>query len=245
MIKAPEPNTSRVAIRAVVEAIAQITPITAGLARLYQFTHPSALEEEVQAWQREVSDALNDHEAAIGKLIERMIPRMQIGETALTIALWLAEQSPDGPDDLVEGEKLIEKFSQISKSELEEACFELDHLELVSCSSAIGLPVSHVRIDYSLFWTFDPVVMQTNPLTDAVEIARLMLEDENYGSVLKLHEDLGWPKRRLNPAVAMLIPLFPEGRVRSVIQPNYPTMGFAIMSEDRFQLKNFIREACG
>ena len=59
MIEAPEPDKSKTATRAIAEALAQATPVTAGLARLYQYTHPSEFEQEVQQWRRDISDAVN------------------------------------------------------------------------------------------------------------------------------------------------------------------------------------------
>jgi hypothetical protein len=242
MIKAPEQDKRKAATRMIAEALAQATPITAGLARFYQFTHPTEMEGLVDVWRRDVSATLNDHDAALRRLEDLIRPRMEVGEAALALAVWLTEQSEDGLRDPVMFDAIAEAFADDDTRVLEEACFELEHLGMVSCSTAMGHPVRSVRPDYALFWAFDPVVKRTDPRADAAQLAEMILEDDAYASVPKLHEILDWPKRRLNPAVACLIPLFPDGRVRKVIQPDYPTMGFVVTSEDRFQLKRFVTD---
>ena len=68
--------------------------------------------------------------------------------------------------------------------------------------------------------------------SDAVEIARLMLA-EDTGDAPTLHEKTGWCRRRFNPAFRLLLPLFPDGRIRKVIQPDYVTLGVSFAQEDK------------
>ena len=96
MIVPPQDNARRAAGRVVVEALSQATPITAGLATLYRFTHPSEMQRVVEAWRIEVSDTLNDHDVALQRLEAVISPRLRIGELALELALWLAEHAQDG-----------------------------------------------------------------------------------------------------------------------------------------------------
>ena len=67
-----------------------------------------------------------------------------------------------------------------------------------------------------------------------------MIDDNNMASIPRLHEKLGWSKRRLNPAVARLMQFVAPGRTSREIQNNYPTTGFVLDAEDRFKLKRFI-----
>mgnify|MGYP001263570916 CR=1 FL=1 len=108
---------------------------------------------------------------------------MRISETALAIALWLIETSPDGLRTPVMFDALAAAFPDAPKGELEEACFELEHLGFVCTSGAIGHAVRSVRPHYALLWAFDPTVLGTDPNADAVELARLMLEDASLGSI--------------------------------------------------------------
>ena len=49
------------------------------------------------------------------------------------------------------------------------------------------------------------------------------------------------PRRRLNPAVVRLLEIVATQRTSKEIQDRYPSMGFAIAAEDRFELKRFIK----
>jgi hypothetical protein len=67
-----------------------------------------------------------------------------------------------------------------------------------------------------------------------------MIEDSNMGHAPNLHFKSGWEKRRFNPAFRYLLPLFADGRVRRVIQPDYPSLGVVIAAEDRAALRRFV-----
>lgn len=98
-----------------------------------------------------------------------------------------------------------------------------------------------IRPAYRLFGTFDPIWNETDPTADAVTIAQLMIDDSDMGWIPRLHEHLGWPRRRLNPAVARLLEIVATQRASKEIQDRYPSMGFAIAAEDLFELKRFIK----
>jgi hypothetical protein len=59
MIKPPKKNQSKEGVRAIIEALAQFTPPTAALSRLYQTTFPSDAEKKREEWETEVSTQLN------------------------------------------------------------------------------------------------------------------------------------------------------------------------------------------
>ena len=60
MIEPPKKNANKEVARAIVEALAQATPITSFLARLYQTTHPSETEQDRLRWSVELTDRVND-----------------------------------------------------------------------------------------------------------------------------------------------------------------------------------------
>lgn len=242
MIKVPEENVPAGAIRTLLEALAQFTPPTAALAHIFGFIDPPEMERALATWRDETTKAVNDHEEMLRRLEAKITPRLRISQTALDIALWLANQSPDGLRHLIMFGDLAAAFPKVLKNALEEAAFELKHLNLVSCTATMGNPVRTVQTHYELFWAFDPTVHGTDPRADAVELAKLIVDDESLGSIPRLHERIGWSKRRLNPAVAYLMPHVAEGRTRKTITSEYPTIGFALNSEDRFRLRRFIED---
>ncbi len=241
MIEPPKKNPRREASRAIVEALAQSLPITAGLARLFSYTHPPAMDRDVASWREQVSDHLGRHEDRLGHIEEMLTPRLQVGETALELAKWMVKTSDNGLEKDVDFEQLLLAFPDTNREALEEACFELAHLDFVSVSSTIGHAVWSIRPTYRLFWTFDPIWIATDPTADAVAIAQLMIDDRSLGWIPRLHEHLGWPRRRLNPAVARLLEIVAPHRTSKEVQDRYPTMGFAIAAEDRVELKRFIK----
>ena len=241
MIEPPKKNRHREAPRAIFEALAQSNPVTAGLARVFSYTHPSAMDRDVAAWREQVSDHLGHHEVRLGHIEEMLTPRLQVGEIALELARWMVETSDSGMKERVDFEKLLLAFPEMDREALGEACFELAHLDFVSVSSAISQAVRSIRPTYRLFWTFDPIWNETDPTADTVAIAQLMIDDSDMGWIPRLHEHLGWPRRRLNPAVARLVEIVATQRTSKEIQDRYPSMGFAIAAEDRFELKRFIK----
>lgn len=59
MVRPPKKFKERDAVRAIVEMLAQGFPITAGLARFYQETHPSKTQEDFQRWCLELTQGHN------------------------------------------------------------------------------------------------------------------------------------------------------------------------------------------
>ena len=212
-------------------------PITAGLAHIYGFMHPTEMERLVVLWRDQASDNLNVHEARLRRIEEKLAPRQRVSDIALSLALWLVKTSDNGLMTLLSFEEVRSAFQETDKGDLEEACVELKKFEFASVTPTIGHPVMLISPTYKLFWEFDPIFIGTNPTDDAAVIAQIMIDDRNMASIHRLHEKLGWPKRRLNPAVARLMPYC---RTSEEIQNDYPAWGFSINAEDRFQLKRFI-----
>jgi len=174
--------------------------------------------------------------------LDRLCQHMEVGQTAGRLAHWVCEESPDGLNDPIMFDAIQTAFPGIQREKLEEACFELEHHGFVGCSAAMGWPVRHIKPEYDLYWFADPIVMGTSPEGDAVTLAELVLQDDQFGSSSELHAATNWSKRRFNPALAYILPYIDEGRVRRTMQPDYVVAGFSINNEDRFQLKQFLKE---
>jgi hypothetical protein len=58
-VRPPSESKKREATRAVVEALAQSNPITGGLARIYQTTHPSKSQQDQKRWVEEITETTN------------------------------------------------------------------------------------------------------------------------------------------------------------------------------------------
>lgn len=96
-----------------------------------------------------------------------------------------------------------------------------------------------VTLTQQFYEQVDHQVMGWNTVEDAVAIAQLIIAESN-GDVADLHKKTAWSKRRFNPALAHLLPLFPEGRISQVIQDDYHTDWLAVEPEDRAALRRFV-----
>ncbi|MCF6326496.1 MAG: hypothetical protein L3J21_04285 [Devosiaceae bacterium] len=243
MIEPPKENPPQRSIRVLMEALAQFTPVTAGLAHIYQFAYPSDMEAKLAVWRTEISNLSNTHEARICQLEEKITPLLRISKTALELALWLTKTSNDGLcSTATEFNDLQADFMEIDEGKLQEACYELKHLELVELVATLDSPIYLLYPTYKLFWALDLYIIGNDPNKDAVEIAKLMVNDKSFGDIQKLDNKLKWPNRRLNPAIARIIPLITDSHVSKEKQNTYPTKYFNIGPEDQFKLKRFINE---
>lgn len=241
MIKSPIENVNRALWRAALEAGAGFTPVTAALARLYQVTHPTQFAQDLSEWRQEVTDATNDHEARLTTL-EVKRPKLVLSADAMALATWLSLRSETGLDDLVEYDTLTAAFPDATARDLQDAAAELEMYGLASVTKAMGFPVRAITPAYALYALFDPVTLQTSPQADAVALAQAAL-DLDSGDARELESHLGWPRRRFNPAFALLLTLVHDGRIRKVIQPDYPSMGFLIAAEERVRFRALVAEA--
>ncbi|MCC4293512.1 hypothetical protein [Brevundimonas aurantiaca] len=235
MIETPKENVDRSLWRAVAEAATQFNPVTAALARIYQTTHPSQFQRDVELWHEEVTEASNDHEGRLEALEARHQPKFQMSADATDLALWLVKTSRYGLEDPVGFDSLLEAFPDKDKRDLEDAAAELNAFELVAISAAFGHPVRIVRPLYTLFALFDPLVTGHSPQTDAATLAAKALEKDS-GSVRDLVADLGWDVRRVNPALMLVRSVLP-GAVSQEIAQDLATKFFAMTPNNRVALK--------
>lgn len=152
----------------------------------------------------------------------------------------LASECHDGmPGYFDDG--LIEAFPAATVGELKVALAELEADGLVELSSVIGPKLPRVRTTYELFAAADPGITKQDPRRDAVVLARLLVENPKLGHVPDLEAQSSWERRRFNPALGLLMPLFRKGRYREVYQNQYPTLGVIVTEEEIVALRRFIR----
>ncbi|MDQ1153059.1 hypothetical protein [Brevundimonas sp. SORGH_AS_0993] len=240
MIEPPKENVDRALWRAVAEAATQFTPVTAALARLYQTTHPSQFQKDVERWHEVVSDTANDHEARLQTLEAAHQPKLKLSPDATALALWLAETSAYGLEDPIGFDAVSAAFPEAAKRDLEDAAAELASFGLVKTSAAFGHPVRLVRPLSNLFALFDPLVKGVSPQDDAAILAAKALELDS-GNVPGLMEALGWDARRLNPALMLLMSVIP-GPISQEISRDLATRFFAMTPDTRVALKRLRSE---
>jgi hypothetical protein len=96
-----------------------------------------------------------------------------------------------------------------------------------------------VRPTTDLYATFDPFAHGNSPVADAAELTTRVLAGEDSVGVAELHAATGWPLRRFNPAIALVIAQVDSRRVSSEMGCDYPSRWSFLMAKDRVALKRF------
>ncbi|WP_394663660.1 hypothetical protein [uncultured Sphingomonas sp.] len=159
---------------------------------------------------------------------------------AQKLGAWMARQCADGlPAHVDEG--LANAFPDVEVKQIKLALAELKADGLVELNSAINRAMPSVRTTIALFVAADPAITGHDPRKDAVLLARMMIENPKLGNIRELEAAVGWPRRRFNPAVGLLVPLFPHNRMRTPLQNDYPVLGFIVGDDEIVSLRRFVQ----
>lgn len=130
---------------------------------------------------------------AAGKIAAEIVRRSELGRAG---------------DPRIEVAELM-SWTGLGEEGFEVAVDELELRSLVKSMRAAGsVPFGYLAIaaTTSTFIELDPVFMKWHPSADAVSVATdLMNSDRDAMAAEELSESLGWPPRRLNPALSYLI----------------------------------------
>jgi len=229
--------------RSVAEGIVELVPGGGIVTGLLRSKLPSQSERNRDDWERAVSERSNEHDDRLDRHEDMIAPTETIDGLPARMLARLARECPDGLStqdyDL---DALCALFPDDDRQSIRDAVFDLKAIGLLKSWDFIG--GWQIALSEDAYAQIDPQVMGWDTEADAVEIARLMLA-ENTGHAPKLHEKTGWSKRRFNPAFRLLLPMFPDGRVRRVLQPDYPSLGVVIADEDRAKLRRLVAKAAG
>lgn len=239
-IQYPERDEGRTALRRMIEVAAQATTITAALAHLYGYTHPSQFEQDIERFLKGLASAVNDQEDRITRLEVSFSPRLVVSGLALEVAVHMLRINETAHTDLLTFDRLLQGFPGIDKVAIEDAVAELSVRQYVETSAAIGHPIRIISSGPSLFLAFDLAATGRNTRADALKIAKLWSENSEMRSVVKLSEHLGWEPRRLNPALKVLRHVFPDGRWSKSMHPTFTTTSVVVTPEERFKLRSMI-----
>jgi len=242
MVKHPERDESRTAFRRLIEALAQATPITAALAHLYGYTHPSQFERDLEKFRRDIATSVNSQEERLDRLEAVLAPRAAVGTLALEVAFHVLRTNDTGRRLSVGFDVLRDAFPKVEKGLLEEAAAELDHSGYATTTTTFGHPIFRVSPTTSMFLAFDLVATGRDTRADALEIARIWLNDEATHNTFLLLERLKWEPRRLNPPLSTLCRLFQKGRYSNEIHPILEATFVLITPNERFKLRRMLDE---
>ncbi|WP_018061636.1 hypothetical protein [Caulobacter sp. UNC279MFTsu5.1] len=165
----------------------------------------------------------------------------EMSPLAQRLGRYMAEQCTDGLDGLF-GDDLLEAFPEEDRKSISFALVELKVEGLVKLTPVMGPYLDRVQTTVELFKACDAAITGHDPVEDSVELARLLLEKPSLGgNAAELELEIGWERRRFNPAFALLIPCVADGRVRKTLQNTYPTLGLLLADEDILELRRYVR----
>lgn len=163
-----------------------------------------------------------------------------LSDLAERLGRHMAEQCADGlPGHF--GDELLDAFPGETPESLTGALAELKADGLIELTSVIGPKLPRVYTTYDLFAATDAAVTGNDPVVDSVVLAQLMADDPELGSVQQLQQAVSWDRRRFNPAVGLLLPLFPDGRYSKECQADYPTRYFLVTADEAVALRRYAR----
>ena len=154
---------------------------------------------------------------------------------------YMAEHCVDGLPGHFD-DKLLTAFPEEDRKSISLALAELEAEGLVTLSHVIGPHLPRVRTTVDLFVACDAAITGQDPVEDSVVLARMLIDNPRLGGHTRnLEQAVGWERRRFNPAFALVVPNVAEGRVRTSIQNEYPTMGVILADEDIVQLRRYVQ----
>ena len=240
-ITPPTQHPARDLTRTIAESLAEIVPGGGIVTGLLREVIPSKTDQSRENWESVITERSNEHGERLNRHEGMLAPTETIEGLPARILTRLAQECPDGLSmqgyDL---DALSAPFPGEDRQSIKDAVSDLKALGLLKSWDFIG--GWRIALAEDTYEQVDPQVMGWDTKADAVEIARLMLAG-NTGHAPELHEKTGWSKRRFNPAFRFLLPLFPEGRIRRVIQPDYPSLGVVLADDDRAQLRRLVAKA--
>lgn len=164
-----------------------------------------------------------------------------LSELAQRLGRFMAERCTDGLPGHFDDD-LLEAFPDENRRSLGVALAELEAEGLVTLSHVMGPYLPRARTTVDLFVACDPGVTGHDPVEDSVILARMLITDPELGGrASDLEKAAGWERRRFNPAFALIIPNIADGRVRKVIQNEYPSLGVLLADEDVVQLRHYVK----
>lgn len=159
---------------------------------------------------------------------------------ARRVGVHMAQHSNNGlPTSF--GDDLLDAFPAEDTQDLKIALAELHADNLIEATPVIGPKLPRSRTTIELFVAADPGITGHDPRADSLVVAQMLIDKPERGGARELEAETGWPRRRFNPAFALVVPNIAPGRVRAVIQNDYPTLGVSVALDDVVQLKRYIQ----
>lgn len=203
---------------------------------------PNPTDADRRRWESDLTNGVNNLHGRVDSLDERTgLRAVTFSGPLADVSKFMIERCPDGlMRDDVTLEQLQEAFPHYGQEEIVEALGDLESYGLVKAAEFFGSDAFYNLTAYG-YEVLDPPIMGWNPAEDARRIAELATQPERHDSVMatELETKLGWPRRRFNPALRIVLGFIHPGRIDDTIQPLFPACGFFTTNAERSQLRRF------
>jgi hypothetical protein len=212
----------------------------AALAELADAALPDPEHEDRKRWEGEVTDGVNTLHGKVGEISQQLAPHtVTISGAAAAIAKHMVQNCPDGlMQEWTSIDALQIACSDYSRRELLDGLGDLESYGLIESISFIGKAPDY-KLTQDAYEQLDLPIMNWDTMKDARLLARLTLESTDGVSAVDLEKKTGWPRRRLNPALRIVVGFVGHGRVSQTIQPDYVTRHFSPNNAERARLRQF------
>jgi hypothetical protein len=235
--KAPR---NQIARRVVKAAVGSVPGAGAALSELADATLPDYEAKDRMRWEGDVTDGVNSLHGRVEEIEEGGGKRsLSLTGASAYIAKYMIERCPDGlAHDFVSITDVQEAYPELSQNDLRDGFGDLESYGLIESSHFIGAPPRYV-VTQQGYEALDEPVMGWNTEQDARKIADIVVRERDNVQSAQLEQELGWSRRRLNPALRIVVDFIDPGRVSQTIQPDYVTRYFSPSDAERARLRRF------
>lgn len=169
---------------------------------------------------------------------------LNISPLAVRIGKFVSRSAEDGMSDMVSDTALLAEFPDNNASDLREAIAELEMDGYIAAIER-GRELPYIRPTLDLFASFDPGVVGSDPVKDAVALSKLILASKDSVNSEALQEQSGMTLRRFNPALGFIIAQIDDRHVSKESNNTYPSRYLLIDAADRVSLRRFVERSGG
>jgi hypothetical protein len=205
------------------------------------FPDVNAVEERI--WQESVTHELNWLRSFLG--LSYISPDSYAWAIAVLAANIDVEAKGIDGDVNISDADILARYPQLAGHDIDEALAELSHADWI----LLGPPNPNTRngnegfyAKPKLFASLDPLTRGTSPIDDAKSLASLALSvEDDWASVPEIAIQLGWPNRRLYPALGILEINLPPDVLEKQSRLEYPFIHILMIGETRRRLRLFVK----
>lgn len=228
-------------VRAAAKGTLGIIPVAGSfLAEAADVAMPDPSDDARRRWEGRVSDGVNVLRGRVDDLHERVDgPTVTLTGGAAACAAHLIEGCPDGlACRYVGAQEIAAANPDLTAEDVLEGLGELEAYGLVEPLDVIGGGGCHC-LTQGGYEALDLPIMGWDTAVDAREIAAWALGAGAAVDVAAMDAAFGWSRRRLNPALGMVLREIDPTNVSREIQPDYVTAYFVLDNADRARLRRF------